>query len=48
MEAAERDRPLIWLIIEDGRVRSLIRAQLDEDGFEVRSSLLWPRGALAA
>jgi DNA-binding NtrC family response regulator len=41
MERPELDRPIVWLIIGDGRVRSLIQAQLSEDGFEVRSSVSW-------
>lgn len=46
METGERDRPLIWLVIEDWCVRSLIVAQLEEDGFEVRASLSCPEALL--
>jgi CheY-like chemotaxis protein len=41
MRAEENDKPKILLIIGDWRTRALVHAQLDEEGFEARSSLSW-------
>lgn len=41
MEAKQQIRPVILLVIEDWHARALIRAQLDEEGFEARSSPAW-------
>ncbi len=41
METRPHVQPVILLIIEDWHSRALIHAQLDEEGFDARSSPTW-------